>query len=232
VTGAPFDEAALLEPHHVVVDAAGRREPDLAGDLPQARREAVLVVEAPQCGEHFSLPCGQVFHVDRSLRGGGAASRARSASLDPVVSELWMTGIESRCQLGMPSSACPLRPRLRYPIRYGSSPTVGSWMDAGTLLRQRRQAHGLSQRELAIRAGTRQATISRIENGHEIPTVQRLDQLLTALGERLELRAVSLDAERPAEEVQVDRARSMSERLDDGFALASFASQLAGTARR
>jgi transcriptional regulator with XRE-family HTH domain len=105
-------------------------------------------------------------------------------------------------------------------------------MDAGTLLRQRRQAHGLSQRELAIRAGTRQATISRIENGHEIPTVQRLDQLLTALGERLELRAVSLDAERPAEEVQVDRARSMSERLDDGFALASFASQLAGTARR
>jgi transcriptional regulator with XRE-family HTH domain len=70
-------------------------------------------------------------------------------------------------------------------------------VDAGALLRGRR-AHGLSQHELAIRAGTRQATISRIENGHEIPTVQRLDQLLTALGERLELRAVPLDAERDA----------------------------------
>lgn len=69
-------------------------------------------------------------------------------------------------------------------------------MDAGALLRERRRAHGLSQRELAIRAGTRQATISRIENGREIPTVQRLDQLLIALGERLELQAVPFDTER------------------------------------
>jgi transcriptional regulator with XRE-family HTH domain len=105
-------------------------------------------------------------------------------------------------------------------------------MDAGSLLRQRRRAHGLSQRELALRAGTRQATISRIENGHEVPTVQRLDQLLTVLGERLELRAVPLDAERPADDVHADRARTMAARLEDGFALASFASQLAGTARR
>jgi transcriptional regulator with XRE-family HTH domain len=105
-------------------------------------------------------------------------------------------------------------------------------MDAGTLLRQRRQAHGLSQRELAIRAGTRQATISRIENGHEIPTVQRLDELLTALGERLELRAVPLDAERPADDLHGDRTTSMTARLENGFALASFASQLAGNARR
>jgi uncharacterized protein len=105
-------------------------------------------------------------------------------------------------------------------------------LDAGTLLRQRRRAHGLSQRELAIRAGTRQATISRIENGHEIPTVQRLDQLLAALGERLELRAVPLDAERPVDDLRADRAMSMTARLEDGFALASFASQLAGRARR
>ncbi len=105
-------------------------------------------------------------------------------------------------------------------------------MDAGALLRQRRLAHGLSQDELAIRAGTRQATISRIENGHEIPTVQRLEQLLTALGERLELAAVPLDAERPAEDIHADQARSMTARLEDGFALASFASQLAGSARR
>ena len=104
-------------------------------------------------------------------------------------------------------------------------------MEAGALLRERRLAHGLSQSELAIRAGTRQATISRIENGHEIPTVQRLDQLLTALGERLELRAVPLDAERPAGDLNADRAKSMAARLEDGFALASFASQLAGSAR-
>lgn len=105
-------------------------------------------------------------------------------------------------------------------------------VDAGALLRERRRAHGLSQAQLAVRAGTRQATISRIENGHEVPTVQRLDQLLTALGERLELRAVPLDPERPACDVQADRARTMTARLEDGFALASFASRLAGGARR
>jgi transcriptional regulator with XRE-family HTH domain len=105
-------------------------------------------------------------------------------------------------------------------------------MDAGTLLRRRRRAHGLSQRELALRAGTRQATISRIENGHEVPTVQRLDQLLTALGERLELRTVPIDPERPTADVDADQAKSMTARLEDGFVLASFASQLAGSARR
>lgn len=105
-------------------------------------------------------------------------------------------------------------------------------MDVGALLRERRRAHGLSQSELAIRAGTRQATISRIENGHEDPTVRRLDQVLTALGERLELRAAPLDAERPARDLLADRAKSMTARLEDGFALASFASQLAGSTRR
>lgn len=105
-------------------------------------------------------------------------------------------------------------------------------MDAGALLRQRRLAHGVSQRDLALRAGTRQATISRIENGHEVPTVDRLDQLLTALGERLALRAVPLDPERPPAAVRADRSKDMSSRLEEGFALARFASQLAGTARR
>lgn len=104
-------------------------------------------------------------------------------------------------------------------------------LNAGTLLRQRRLAHRLSQRELAVRAGTRQATISRIENGHEIPTTERLDQLLMALGERLELRAVRLDPERPDADIRIDQAKSMAARLEDGVALSSFASQLAGKAR-
>jgi transcriptional regulator with XRE-family HTH domain len=105
-------------------------------------------------------------------------------------------------------------------------------MDAGILLRERRLAHGLSQQQLALRAGTRQATISRIENGHEVPTVARLNQLLTALGERLELHAVPLDPERPSRDVHADRVQSMTARLADGFALASFASELAASAKR
>jgi HTH-type transcriptional regulator/antitoxin HipB len=105
-------------------------------------------------------------------------------------------------------------------------------VDAGALLRRRRRAHGLSQRELALRAGTRQATISRIETGREIPTVQRLEQLLSVLGERLELGVEPLDAERPADDVRADHAKSPGTRLEDGFALASFASQLASGPHR
>lgn len=104
-------------------------------------------------------------------------------------------------------------------------------MTAGELLAQRRRAHGVSQRQLAVRAGTRQATLSRIESGREAPTVQRLEQLLLVLGERLELRAVPLDAERPAADVVADRDKGMAARLEDGFALAAFAGQLHGAAR-
>jgi transcriptional regulator with XRE-family HTH domain len=107
-----------------------------------------------------------------------------------------------------------------------------SMRTAGSLVRERRQVHGLSQRELALRAGTRQATVSRIETGREEPTVERLAQLLLAMGERLDLRVAPLDPERPLDDVAADRARSMSERLEDGFALAAFATRLAGTARR
>lgn len=105
-------------------------------------------------------------------------------------------------------------------------------MDVGELLRERRLAHGLSQRDLALRAGTKQSTLSRIENGHEDPTVERLDLLLIALGERLELAAVPLDPERPAADVWADHAKAMGQRLGEGFVLAAFAGELAGTARR
>lgn len=104
-------------------------------------------------------------------------------------------------------------------------------VNVGALLRQRRLAHGVSQRELAVRAATKQATISRLENGHEIPTADRLDRLLWALGERLELKVVPIDPERPVGDIRADQERRMSERLADGLALAAFAADLAGSAR-
>lgn len=133
-----------------------------------------------------------------------------------------------------------LEPRDRRPNRrrltqadtgYAIQPGMRSRrLNAGELLRQRRLAHGLSQSGLAVRAGTRQATISRIENGQEIPTTERLAQLLLSLGERLELGVVALDAERPSADARADLAKTMAARLEDGFALSAFASQLAGRA--
>jgi transcriptional regulator with XRE-family HTH domain len=64
------------------------------------------------------------------------------------------------------------------------------------LLREARNRHGVSQRRLALRAGTSQDAISRIERGVESPTLERLANLLMVLGERLELDAAPLvDAE-------------------------------------
>jgi transcriptional regulator with XRE-family HTH domain len=47
---------------------------------------------------------------------------------------------------------------------------------------------------LALRAGTSQDAISRIERGVESPTLERLSNLLMVLGERLELHATPMAA--------------------------------------
>ncbi len=60
------------------------------------------------------------------------------------------------------------------------------------LLREARARNGISQRRLALRAGTSQDAISRIERGIESPTLERLAKLLMLLGERLELDTVRL----------------------------------------
>jgi transcriptional regulator with XRE-family HTH domain len=61
-----------------------------------------------------------------------------------------------------------------------------------TILREARARQGISQRRLALRAGTSQDAISRIERGVESPTLERLARLLMVLGERLELSATSM----------------------------------------
>lgn len=62
---------------------------------------------------------------------------------------------------------------------------------AGTLIREARGRHGVSQELLARRARTTQKQISRIERGEISPSVATLSRLLAAMGERLELHAVA-----------------------------------------
>jgi transcriptional regulator with XRE-family HTH domain len=64
--------------------------------------------------------------------------------------------------------------------------------NASVLLREARVRQGISQRRLALRAGTSQDAISRIERGVESPTIERLTKLLFVLGERLELNTAPL----------------------------------------
>lgn len=59
-------------------------------------------------------------------------------------------------------------------------------MDAGRVLRQARRRAGLTQRQLAAKAGVPQSVIARIESRAVIPRVDTLDRLLEACGEGLE----------------------------------------------
>jgi transcriptional regulator with XRE-family HTH domain len=58
-------------------------------------------------------------------------------------------------------------------------------MNAGEILRQARVERGLDQSDLARRAGTSQAYVSRIERGAVSPSLQTLSRLLNAMGMRL-----------------------------------------------
>jgi transcriptional regulator with XRE-family HTH domain len=66
-------------------------------------------------------------------------------------------------------------------------------LESGRLLREARIRHGVSQERLAIRAGTTQSAISRIEKERVSPTVQTLAELLHLLGEELVLTAQDRD---------------------------------------
>jgi transcriptional regulator with XRE-family HTH domain len=55
------------------------------------------------------------------------------------------------------------------------------------MLRYARRRAGLTQRELAERAGVAQPTVARIESGAVIPRVDTLDHLLRACGHMLDL---------------------------------------------
>ena len=56
---------------------------------------------------------------------------------------------------------------------------------AAALLREARMRAGLSQRDLAKKAGTAQSVIARIERGQTSPTLETLERLLAAAGVEL-----------------------------------------------
>jgi transcriptional regulator with XRE-family HTH domain len=65
------------------------------------------------------------------------------------------------------------------------SPEIATLEDLtpGELLRQTRIRHELSQEQLAIRSGTTQSAIARIERDRVSPSIEVLTNLLQAMGE-------------------------------------------------
>ena len=68
---------------------------------------------------------------------------------------------------------------------------MGNW--AGNLIRLARRDGGLSQRELARRAGTSQAAIAAYESGRRSPTFDTLARIVRAAGQDLRIQVVPYD---------------------------------------
>jgi transcriptional regulator with XRE-family HTH domain len=103
-------------------------------------------------------------------------------------------------------------------------------VSAGQLLAEARRRHGLTQRQLAARARTSQAAISRIERGVVSPTVETLANLLDLLGEELVLDARAIDYGHDRTLLQQNLRRSVDERLEHATDVANFVLRNRGTA--
>jgi transcriptional regulator with XRE-family HTH domain len=101
------------------------------------------------------------------------------------------------------------------------------YIDVGSVIREHRQRLGLSQRSLALRAGTTQAAVSRIERGLTVPTWETVRALLLAMGYEPELRARRLHGRWDPVHLAALRERSPAER----FELALSANRLAAALR-
>ena len=111
-----------------------------------------------------------------------AARRSQAASATPVANS--RSSVRRRRRKPPPN-----RPRRSVrQKRY-----TGSVATPGQLLRDARRRHGLTQQQLAVRARTSQAAISRIERGLVSPSVSMLAQLLDLMGEELVLEAHAID---------------------------------------
>ena len=99
-------------------------------------------------------------------------------------------------------------------------------MTAGELLRSVRRRHGLTQKQLAIRARTSQAAISRIERDLVSPSVSTLAELLHLMNEELVLEAREVDWGHDVTLNRLQLQLTVAERIDRLLPYAALAREL------
>ncbi|HEY3050613.1 MAG TPA: helix-turn-helix transcriptional regulator [Gaiellaceae bacterium] len=87
-------------------------------------------------------------------------------------------------------------------------------MTAAELLRETRRRHGVTQAQLAARARTSQAAISRIERGLVSPTVDTLATLLDLMGDELSLGTEPIDYGHDRAMIRNNLQHSPEERIE------------------
>lgn len=107
------------------------------------------------------------------------------------------------------------------------SDTVYGIKTPAELIRERRIAHGLTQRELAYRAGTSQSAIARVESGGEDITWKRLRSILAAMGDEPVVEAKRLPHRYELHDLMETRSMSPEARLANGIRFNALGSRLA-----
>ena len=100
---------------------------------------------------------------------------------------------------------------------------------AGRMVRNARRHTGLTQRQLAAKAGIPQETIARIERGRVDPRVMTLDRLLEACGAGLESMprlGIGVDRTQIRERLGVSMERRLQVAMADDAHYVSWRSQL------
>lgn len=108
---------------------------------------------------------------------------------------------------------------------------IGAVPAPGAIIRARRQANGLTQAQLALRAHTTQAAVSRLERGELSPTFETFAGLLAAMGETfaVDVRREAGDFDRG--HLRDLRARTPAERLELAVGWNRLAGQVAVAGR-
>jgi transcriptional regulator with XRE-family HTH domain len=105
-------------------------------------------------------------------------------------------------------------------------------MSPGQLLREARERHGLTQAQLAARARTSQAAISRIERDLVSPSVATLASLLHLLNEELVLEAREVDWGHDETLLEANLRKTADERFRHGVSFSRWVERNRGIARR
>jgi transcriptional regulator with XRE-family HTH domain len=99
--------------------------------------------------------------------------------------------------------------------------------EVADLLRQMRPDH-VSQKALAIRAGTSQSYVSRVESGEVVPSVRQLEHLLRCLGYELRLGVQPLPRRSDPDGLPTQLAMSAEERVQSAAELHNAMLELKG----
>jgi transcriptional regulator with XRE-family HTH domain len=105
-------------------------------------------------------------------------------------------------------------------------------IDAAHLVREARRRQGISQAQLALRAGTSQHAVSLIERGLRQPSLDTLERLLLVTGHRL---GGGLDVEETQEDpihLAAEQRLDAAARMRGGFNSVRLFNVMHGAARR